>query len=173
MANKKQAVESAEVVIHDTQIGSYNENRRVTIKKAKIKDGMFLEVEYDERASDGDNNVKKSCTAIVHDDLKNAFNGLNIHIENICELANHQLIKAKGFTIGGSGDHEGVCLIGSSELELGLLNLVTPFVKWDSDYKNIAELGEVIEACKAEVLLYLFEEKHQPDAQLELEFDEN
>lgn len=145
----------------------------ITIKKAKLKDSMFLEVEYEERVQLGHNDVKKICDAVVHDDMKAAFKKLSNHIENICELSNHSDITAKGFTIGGSGDHEGVCLFGSSTLDLGVMNIVTPFVKWDSDYHGISELGEVIEECKAEVLAYLFESKHQPNAQTSLEFPED
>ena len=45
----------------------------VTIKKAKIKDNSYLEVEYSEVVKDGTNSVKKDCTAPVHDDLRRSF----------------------------------------------------------------------------------------------------
>ena len=141
-----------------------NQFSNITIKKAKLKDSLHLEVEYEERVLMGHNDVKKTCDAIVHGDMKKAFSKLSFHIKNICELHEHVDVKAKGFTIGGSGDHEGVCLFGSSNLDLGTMNVVTPFVKWDSDYSYSSELGEVIEECKAEVLAYLFEGKKQPDA---------
>lgn len=136
----------------------------ITIKKAKLKDSLHLEVEYEEHVLMGHNDVKKTSDAIVHDDMKEALKKLSFHVENICELHNHTDIQTKGFTIGGSGDNEGVCVFGSSKLEIGTMNIVTPFVKWDSDYSYIAELGLVIEECKAEVLAYLFEGKKQPDA---------
>lgn len=152
------------------QLDTYS---NITIKKAKIKDSNFLEVEYEERVLMGHNDVKKTCDAIVHDDMKNAFAKLSQHIENICELPNHTNISAKGFTIGGSGDHEGVCLFGSSSLDLGVMNIVTPFIKWDGDYSYASELGQVIEECKAEVTAYLFEGKRQPDAQQSFDFPED
>lgn len=181
----------------------------ITIKKAKIKDSLFLEVEYSEQQEDGVNSVKKDCTAPVHDDLKLAFKKLNIHLALLCHQVNtatgkgainilkafeeevtHQLdpeqeytftaagweiVKAhycSGFTIGGSGDNEGVVLVGKRELSNGkTLNLVSPFHKWEEDaypYAYISELGQIIEECKHEVHAYLFEGKHQPDAQLSL-----
>lgn len=145
----------------------------ITIKKAKLKDSLHLEVEYEERVLMGTNEVKKTCDAIVHSDMKDAFSKLSAHIEDICELNNHTDVQAKGFTIGGSGDHEGVCLFGSSKLMLGTMNVVTPFVKWDGDYTGRADLGEVIEECKAEVLAYLFEGKKQPDAPTLFDQDED
>lgn len=48
----------------------YNPNSMaITIKKAKIKDNLFLEAEYSEQVQDGTNLVKKDCTAPVHDDM--------------------------------------------------------------------------------------------------------
>lgn len=159
-----------------TSNGKYS---KIQLKKAKIKDSLFLEVEYSESIADGTNTVKKDCTAPVHDDLKNAFSKLDDHLCGLCYQYNSiseldiENTKAKGFTIGGSGDNEGVVLIGSRDLDDGsVLNLVSPFKKWDSDYEEISELSEAIETCKHEVKLYLFEAKHKPEAQQELPFGE-
>jgi hypothetical protein len=155
-----------------TSNGKYS---KIQLKKAKIKDSLFLEVEYSETIADGTNTVKKDCTAPVHDDLKNAFAELDDHLSRICEqwTTNNRFdeTQCKGFTIGGSGDNEGVTLIGSREIKYGVLNIVSPFTKWDSEYENIIELGEAIETCKHEVKLYLFEGKHQP-AQQKLPFED-
>lgn len=175
-----ESVEANTVVINDVEKFSNHlkavsnsltkRNERIKLKKAKIKDGLFLEVEYSEIVTDGENTVKKDCTAPVHDDLKNAYEELNSHLQDICQQ-NDECI-CKGFSIGGSGDHEGVTLIGSRDVELGIINLVTPFVKWDASYDRIGDLSEAIEVCKHEVKLYLFESKHKPDAQQELPFGE-
>ena len=45
-----------------------------------MKDGMFLNVEYNELQKDGTNNVKKDCTAPIHADLRSAFRKLNVHL---------------------------------------------------------------------------------------------
>ncbi len=81
-----------------------------------------------------------------------------------------------GFTIGGNGDSEGVTLIGRRTLGNGkILNLVSPFQKWEGDSYNYAwlgELSEIISECRGEVHLYLFDGKHQPDTQLSLFYEE-
>jgi len=179
----------------------------VSIKKAMIKSNLFLSVEYSEQMNDGSNNVKKDCTAPVHDDLKAAFKQLHIHLALLCEQVPQPTAKGmgvvqalgevaqgmdpdgnfrfpepvwqvlhkhfcNGFSIGGSGESEGITLIGYRELEAGkVLNLTSPFQKWDGDnrmYSFDSELAEVIENCKNEVHLYLFEGKHQPEAQLDM-----
>lgn len=152
----------------------------ITIKKAKIKDDLFLEVEYMEMVKDGENTIKKSSTSPVHNDMKAAFRKLDEHLCRVCEQYNslgnpdEMNINCKGFTIGGNGDSEGVCLIGYRGFDSGKsLNLVSPFVKWEGDdYSYTGELASIIEECKYEVNLYLFEGKHAPQAQQELPFDE-
>lgn len=59
----------------------------IQIKKAKIKSHIFLEAEYSEPILDGVTQVKKDCTAPVHDDLKKAFRRLDIHLAFLCEQA--------------------------------------------------------------------------------------
>lgn len=84
-------------------------------------------------------------------------------------------MECTGFSIGGSGDNEGVTLIGKRELSTNkTLNLTAPFTKWDDSmpYRHSSDLSELIETCKAEVYSYLFEGKHQPDAQMSFEFPE-
>lgn len=85
-------------------------------------------------------------------------------------------MECTGFSIGGSGDNEGVTLIGKRELSTNkTLNLTAPFTKWDDSmpYRHSSDLAELIETCKAEVYSYLFEGKHQPDAQMSFAFPED
>lgn len=154
--------------------------QNVKIKKASIKDGIFLDVEYEETFGENRATVKKSCKAPVHEDLVNAFQKLD---EHFCKLGSQyddkgsldiDNIKAKGFVVGGSGDHEGVTLIGGRDIEHGYLNIVAPFTKWDSDYEDISYLGEAIDDCINEVRMYLFEGKQAPQfVQSEMEFEED
>lgn len=157
----------------------------VSIKKASLKDDLFLTVEYQEKVTDGTNKVKKECTAPVHDDLKACFRRLDIHLARMADQYNEEslldehAISCKGFSIGGSDESEGVTLSGGRVLENGkYMNITTPFYKYaDSDsYAYLDELGEIIEATTSEVKQYLFEGKHQPDKQLSLfdqEHDQN
>ena len=75
-----------------------------------------------------------------------------------------------GFSIGGSGDNEGVTLIGQKKLSTEkILNITTPFEKWEgSEYSFISELADAIESCKHEVEQYL-NGKMAPPAQQELD----
>lgn len=192
MARKKNQIEDVDiataeseqpvttVVINDAEafINKLQETKnRINIKKAKMMDDLFLYVEY----SDESATVKRDCKDPIHDDLKFQFRKLDDHLSRLCEQYNERgeldtfNVNCKGFTIGGSGDHEGVCLIGYRGFDTGkCLNLVSPFQKWDDseNYEYVGELAEIIEACKYEVMQYLFEGKHQPSSQMELEFPE-
>jgi len=137
------------------------------IKKAKIKNELFLEVEYSELIKDGTNTVKKDCTAPIHNDLKFAFKKLDKHLSGISEqyTIKGELdtgnVTCRGFSIGGDG--EGIILFGFRKLSSGkALNFLSPFHKWD---EGADDLRACISKCKAEVIKYLFENKHQPDVQ--------
>lgn len=153
----------------------------VKIKKATIKDGLFLEAEYEEFVGEITNKVKKNSRAPIHDDLRNAFKKLDYHLTKLGDQYNNEgeldieHVGCTGFTIGGSGDHEGVTLFGGRILDGDkYLNIVAPFTKWESVYNEISELGEIIEECKSEVDAYLFQGKHKPQmVQVEIDFEDD
>jgi len=154
---------------------------KVKIKKAKIKDSMFLEVEYTEQLP-GHNKKdrKESSTVPVHEDMKHAFEQLHVHLAILCdevktpkrgdlEGISYPEFSVGGFTIGGSGENEGVTISGSKEGKYGTVNLNTPFTKYEaSDYPFISELAACIESCVYEVEQYLFDGKRAPEVQMEL-----
>jgi hypothetical protein len=161
---------------------------KVKIKKAKIKDGLFLDVEFTEDLpGHSKKDTKLSCTVPVHEDLLKAFEKLPKHlailtdalakpskVKKLEEWEDEELTKfaVKGFSIGGNDENEGVTLSGSKKGEYGLINLNTPFQKWEaSDYKHIGDLGSDINDCIYEVEQYLFEGKKAPESQLSL-FDD-
>ena len=156
----------------------------VKIKKAKIKDDLFLEVEFTEDLQ-GHNkkDTKLSCTVPVHQDLKDAFQKLNKHLAIVCdevpvpknktalEAFDNVSFTAKGFSIGGNDENEGCTISGMKEGAFGTVNLNTPFQKWEvTDYKYISEMAADIQACVYEVEQYLFEGKRAPEQQLEMDF---
>lgn len=152
----------------------------IEIKKVKITNKMFLETEYTERTMDDFLEIKKKSNQVIHDDLKEAMKALDEHCSALCEQfkKNKELaeVSVTGFSIGGDGDSEGITLIGTRKLSTDkVLNLVSPFERFeDSDYKSMGDLAQLIELAKAEVMAYLFEDKHAPKAQTEIEFgDEN
>lgn len=161
----------------------------ITIKKGKIKNNLFLAYEYSEKVGTVINVISTTSDAPIHEDLRSAFRGLSPHLaflsEQISEKKMKQLIKDKvdpedefwqkyeviSFSIGGSGDTEGVTLSGKKHVETGVINFNTPFTKWDSEYKFIDELYDVVEAAKHEVYEYL-NGKQAPSTQHEINFDD-
>lgn len=157
----------------------------VKLKKAKIKDDLFLEVEYSEDLpGHSRKDTKLSCTVPVHDDLKEAFAKLHTHLAILCDEvkapkssqfneANYPDFTVRSFSIGGTEENTGVTISGAKEGKYGTVNLNTPFTKYESDdYPFVSQLAEDINTCEHEVMQYLFEGKKAPDAQLEMEFGE-
>jgi SpoU rRNA methylase family enzyme len=166
----------------------------IQVKKASIKNSLFLAYEYDQSINSTKNIIKTSSDAPIHDDLRDAFSALIPHFAFICEeiketdckerlespeeelSEEHPLLKYKvsGFSIGGQGDSEGVTISGSKRLESGsILNLNTPFLKFEDvkDYVFMPELRESIDILKSEVYEYL-EGKQAPSKQPSMNFEE-
>jgi len=158
------------------------------IKKAKLTKGRTLEVELTEINDDNtENEVTKKCSQLVHDDLINAMDKLKFHLAHMCdtkesdscteyEADNVQAldrIKITSFSVSGSADNEGVCLVGSRKIGQKVLNLISPFTEYeneDDQYQFGQELAIDIEALKHEVNEYLFNGKYAIK-QLEIPFD--
>jgi hypothetical protein len=156
----------------------------VKIKKAKVKEDLFLEVEYSEDLpGHSKKDTKLSCTVPVHEDLKNAFDKLHVHMAILCDevkapkkkdfaASEFPDFKVRGFSIGGNDDHTGVTISGSKDGLYGLVNLNTPFTKYESsEYPFLSELAEDIQVCEHEVIQYLFEGKRAPEKQIEIDFE--
>jgi hypothetical protein len=159
-------------------------DNNVKIKKEKIKDNLFLEVEYSEDLpGHSKKDTKLSCTVPVHDDLKASFQKLHKHLAILCdevltpkkkdfEAAEFEGFDVRGFSIGGSDENEGITITGSKEGKYGPVNLNTPFTKWEStDYPFTKELGNDIQAALHEVEEYLFNEKRAPEVQMSMDFE--
>lgn len=155
----------------------------VKIKKASIKDELFLNVEYTEDLQGhSKKDTKLSCTVPVHEDLKFAFNKMHRHLAVLCsevktpkkaDFASCEFpaFGVRGFTIGGNDENEGVTISGYKEGEFGLVNLNSPFTKYEStEYPFITDLGADVQECIYEVEQYLFEGKRAPEKQLEMDF---
>lgn len=153
---------------------------KVKIRKAKIKDELFLEGEFTETLpGHSKKDSKFSCTVPVHQDLIKAFAKLPKHLAILCDgqedwtKEEAEKFTVKGFSIGGNDENETVSLSGAKEGSYGIINLNTPPQKWEaSEYKDIGELGSDINACIYEVEQYLFEGKKAPDQQLEMAFED-
>lgn len=156
----------------------------VRIKKAKIKDGLFLEVEYSEDLQDHKKKeTKLSCTIPVHSDLIDAFAKLDKHLAILCDETYPKKgidieqwdgatsYSARGFSVGGNDENEGVTISGHKEVAFGIVNLNTPFQKYQSsEYKYMRDLSADIQSCIYEVEEYLFNGKRAPEQQIEMDF---
>lgn len=162
-----------------------------TITTAKIKNKLFLAYGYSQRVDGIENKITTSSDAPIHIDLKNAFLRLIPHFAFICEEITEDVARTAiktgfikndeeenplnrfdvgGFSIGGSGDSEGVTISGSKWLQSGkLVNFNTPFIKWDDDYEFGDELIEAVDILKSEVYEYL-EGKQAPKLQQAMTF---
>lgn len=151
------------------------------IKKAKIKDDLFLEVEYvEELPGHSKKDTKLSCTVPVHDDLKLSFQKLHKHMAILCdevaapkknqfEVAEFQEFHVRGFAISGTEENEGVTISGWKEGKYGDVNLNTPFTKYeDSEYPFVSDLGADMQRALYEVEQYLFNGKRAPEKQLDM-----
>lgn len=151
------------------------------IQKAKLKNEIFIYIEYSETIPDGSgtNSIKSDSTAAVHNDLKKAFQKLDLHLAGLAEqftlegLLNSGSTTCTGFAIGGEGT--GVTLSGYRLLSNGkAFNFNTPFIKWNdptADYEGARQLRISVNRCVLEVKRYLFENKHQPDIQGKLDLE--
>lgn len=158
-----------------------SESIKRKIKKAKIKDDLFLEVEFTENLpGHSKNDTKLTSTVPVHEDLKSSFEKLHKHLAILCdevgapkkgqfETATFPDFFVRGFSVSGSDENEGVTISGYKEGKFGPVNLNTPFTKWeDSEYPFTSELGADIEAALHEVDQYLFHGKRAPEKQLDM-----
>ncbi len=149
------------------------------MKSAHKHKGIFVKGIYTEvMGANGETDHSFKSNIAAHDDLRRAFNALVPHCINLAEQ--HGLsgrvpddkIDVQGFTISGEDENEGVTLSFTRTLSNGAeISLNTPFQKWDDQivpYMQADDLSLLIEACKAEVYSYIFEDKHQPNNQLEL-----
>jgi hypothetical protein len=158
----------------------------VKIKKAKIKDDLFLEAEYSQDLiGHKKQDIKISSTVPVHSDMTDAFKKLEKHLAYLCgekdcpkyklfDTTDVEGFDVRSFSIGGSDEHEGVTVSGYKDGPFGLVNLNTPFTKFaEGEYPFLDKLSEDVQACIYEVELYLFEGKKAPEQQTSLEFPED
>lgn len=112
---------------------------------------------------------------MVHEDLIEAFSQMNDVLAKVCdiyELENEEIVhnvRFTGFAKKGSGDSESIILIGSRKVTAGHMNIVSPSIDL-CDFSD-ADI-QILNRCMEEVYLYLFEDKHQPSNQMEMEFPE-
>jgi hypothetical protein len=138
------------------------------IKKVKLTKNRSLEISYDEAViSDqgtGNNEVTMKCSFLVHIDMLESLKALRKYLVDICgfpfgidiegmpeELDNYNI---NGFTVAGEEyEGAGVCIIGSKKTANGVLNITTPFIKYEEYEYN--SLQTAINKCIEETIEYV------------------
>ncbi|MEO8824100.1 MAG: hypothetical protein ABI366_11060 [Ginsengibacter sp.] len=179
---KLQSKTASELVknVNGTKDDSPEKEFNVEVTKAKISNDIFLSASWKIMSKNDKGSYAKEGENPIHEDLKNAFIGLNTHLAKLSEQYNESgaldsdRIVCRGFSIGGNG--EGVTLHGSRHLSNGKsFNFNSPFYKWTSDQPELDfavetnSLKASINICRAEVIKYLFKHKYQPEIQIEEE----
>jgi hypothetical protein len=162
-----------------------NAGPKIEIRGATLKSAFCNYIyELKTGVTSGDE-IKRTGAAVVHNDLPAAFANLDVHLGMICEEIDiseidfdnlpprdeESIKKLKGkekelalliasfhvnqFKIEGTGENEGVILIGTKTLSTGdQLKLETPKVKWSDNYEPMNELMSALTTCKNEVEEY-------------------
>jgi hypothetical protein len=160
----------------------------LTIKKATLTSGHGLSLELSEKQKDGSYvDSKSEYSAAVHNDLKESFRRMGVHLALASEYVTSDDIEdidkpdedlVKPFTVNSITflpDDSGVKISGSVELSTEKkMSLSPPAIKWEDDpgYEYSSELAEIAELCKQEIQAYL-KGKHAPEPQQELPFVED
>lgn len=149
--------------------------RNITISKAKLKKGIYLEVTYSEQQTDGMVDITQKGSAEVHQDMRDAFKLLAPHLGQLAEQFGKdgkitENLVCRSFSIRGEDDNEGVTLTGLRSMSNGsTITLNAPFLKFSSEsYGDQAGLHEALEKVRFEIEEYLFNNKHNPNPQGEL-----
>lgn len=162
----------------------------IAIKEASIKDD-YCTYSYEllQGVCAGDVISGRKGAGIVHNDMTEAFEKLNVHlaviddafsyskieIEDIDRFHGHELtglFRVTGFKIRGNDDKESVILVGTKFIKTGgYISLETPRIKFDSGYPFKNELREAIYKCVDEVEKYMNGKVAPSFEQTELEFE--
>ncbi len=150
----------------------------MNITKAKLIKGTFLEVSF----KDGVAIINKSYPHTeAPPKMVKAFQKLNHHLCDLCEQftsdgnGDYDNIAARGYSIKGEGEKEGVTLTGVRTLQTGRsITLNSPFIGLeisDSDYANCKQLVQCLDNCRTEIMTFMENNKSQEEIQGKLPFD--
>lgn len=169
----------------------------IKITAANLKD-LFCNYSYDLVAGTGEgDSINRKGSAIVHDDLKNAFKKLDVHLAVICEeidpgeITDVEVLekidineeyepgsieekvckyRVFGFKCGDGGEGN-VVLEGIKILSTGdHVSLRTPREDWDGGYAFLGELRVCIDDAIVEVEQYMNGKAAPKLEQTEMEF---
>lgn len=162
----------------------------IAIKEASIKDDYCTySYELMQGVCKGDIISGRKGAGIVHNDMTDAFEKLNVHlaviddafnyskieIEDIDKFHGHELaglFHVTGFKIRGNDEKESVILVGTKFIKTGgYISLETPRIKFDSGYPFKNELREAVYKCCDEVEQYMNGKVAPTFEQTEIDFE--
>lgn len=165
-----------------------DENRPIEITNATIKEELCnYGYEIVKGPGTGDKITSRKGSAIVHEDMIEAFAAMNVHLaiiddafkfpgsnlETLDEYQNHELtalFNIHGIKIVGTDENEGYILQGAKFVTTGSISLETPKITKVSGYTFFEELHEAISAARNEVYLYMNGKSAPKMEQAEMQF---
>lgn len=157
------------------------------IKRAKITNGDTLECEY---VVNGDTvSIKKK--ALIHNDLKNAFEELVPHFAMLCDLKEFKKLaqffddctiigranlRVTAFSFGSTVPASGVILSGIKQINNNRqITINSPYTEFESEvnvYDFSGLLAKAVNVAADEVLLYLDGKHAEPEPEIALDGEE-
>lgn len=197
---KEEAADTIELELDEAKLNRLeeiqilrNSKPKMEIKSATLRDGLFCTYAYEQHLSNDISNKTKTTSDLpVHDDLKNAFGKLNVHMAIICEdllpaevdldslegvsesaKAIIDSFSATSIKMDGELGSDGVFISGTVKLSTGeILKLETPKINFsNSKYALLSDLTINVYDLIEEVNLYIGG-KRAPEVQQDL-FDES
>ncbi len=166
------------------------EQKPIEITSAVIKE-LLCNYGYEIKTGPGagDKIPTRKGSAIVHEDMRQAFEALNVHLAILDDAFSEpeysiglDILSCKeavenfyvcGFKLSGSEENEGIVLLGEKSVQHGSISLESPKITQSSSYPFYDELCDMIGDAKAEVFAY-FNGKAAPKNEMpELGFPED
>jgi len=132
--------------------------------------------------------LSRDGASIVHEDLKDQFKRLNVHIAylddsftlsgkdiNDIDQCHDDDIATKydtiGFKLDGTGENESIVLTGNKSVWFGTIKIKTPKITFDGSYRFINELRLAVDECIIEVEAYMNGKTAPKLIQSEMDFE--
>lgn len=133
----------------------------MTILKAIIKPNNSLKVKF-QKTDDAeiDHIVVQESNSVIHEDLRNEFNKLAVHVQKLCGFnGSVDDIEITGLTLK-HGDKEGVVFKGKKKCGKRVLNFNSYFIDTvNEEYDLLSKMNRQIQQCLIEVEAYIENEK--------------
>lgn len=144
----------------------------IIIRKGKVKSAS-IGIEYRTKINGSAADLKLESECIPHPDLGYAMAQLKVHLIQLCDIQEYRElvpgdydkannIEVTSFTIGGEAEHQGIVITGFKKIGSKVLNLNTPFTKFDDEfdpYKYSKELCKNVDECINELIEFILNGK--------------